>query len=60
MLKKLKKNIKKVDLFGRPAEINFGENKKTHKTLLGGFVSIWVLWILIGLLIYKGNTMFMK
>ena len=57
MLKKLKQKLKKVDIFGWPAEINFSEDRKTHKTLLGGFISMWVLSGLWITFFVKVNTM---
>ena len=62
MFKKLKNKLKKVDIFGLPAEINFSEDRKTHNTLLGGLISMVVLsglWITffvkMNTMIFRGN-----
>ena len=60
MAYKLSKSIKNLDLFGQHAQINFSEGKKTHTTLLGGFLSLWIM-LAIGLLIlFKTTTMILK
>ena len=41
--KQLKTYIKDLDLYGHPVELNFNKDGKTHKTILGGFVSIFVI-----------------
>ena len=41
--KLLKVHIKNLDLYGHPVELNFNKDGNTHKTILGGFVSIFVL-----------------
>ena len=60
MLKKLKRSIKKVDLFGWHAQMYFNETNRTHKTLIGGFMSICIMSCLAAMVFFKTQTMFMK
>jgi hypothetical protein len=60
MLKKLLKFIKLQDRLGKPAVLNFKENHKTHRTLLGGILSLLGSLSLSCLIFFKFQDMFLK
>ena len=39
----MRKKIKKCDKFGHPISLNFDADKGSHKTIIGGVMSIFVL-----------------
>ena len=56
MLKKLGNNIKSQDQFGTRAIINIKKNQQTHKTLLGGILTINVKLCLLALIFFSMNS----
>ena len=60
MLKKLLKSIKNADKFGEKVKLNFDENSKRHKTLIGGILSIFINLMLAWLIISKTTMMVTK
>ena len=60
MLKKLPKKIKNTDNFGEEVKLNFDKNSKKHKTLIGGFLSIFIRIIMTWLILSKTITMVTK
>ena len=39
--------LKSIDLFGHPIELNFNKKGSRHKTVVGGFVSVFVKMALL-------------
>jgi hypothetical protein len=50
--KNFKKFIKKVDIFGKKIELNYDKNGSTHKTYLGGFLTILYVTFIMAYLAY--------
>ena len=57
---KLGKKLKEQDQFGTKAIIYMKKNHKTHKTLLGGIMSINVKICLYALIFFKFQDMFTR
>ena len=53
-LKPFLKSIRSTDLFGHNISLNFNKRGNTHKTLIGGFFSLIVKFIIYG---YIGITL---
>ena len=56
-MKKFKNLVKNKDMFGHKVQINFEGNKTSHKTLIGGVVSIIVALSLFDMVLTKFLTM---
>ena len=59
-MKKLKKSVKNLDMFGHVVQINADQNQRTHKTLLGGIFSIIIYISLLDLITTKFLDMLLR
>ncbi len=46
-----------MDIFGRPLLLNFGEDGSTHKTLIGGYLSIIYYLCILGFIAFRLDVM---
>ena len=49
---KLRKIIKKIDIFGYPVNLNFNKKSNFHNTILGGIFSILLFVFMIAYFTY--------
>ena len=59
-MKQLQKFIKKKDIFGHVVKINVDQNQKTHKTLLGGIITILISISLLDMITTKVMAMVLR
>ena len=50
--------IKSIDMFGQPIELNFNNSGSKHKTVVGGFCSIYIRMFLLFYVVYIFHQMF--
>lgn len=51
--KSLKRRIKNLDLFGHNVQLNFDKKGTTHKSLLGGIMSLIYLLFIIAFIVFS-------
>ena len=54
----VEEHLKKVDIFGHPIDLNFNQNGSRHKTVVGGFFSIFIKGALLFVTIIILRRMF--
>ena len=59
-MKKLQKFIKNKDKFGHLVHLNFSRKSGTHKTCIGGTMTIIMLFCLLEIITQKFITLFTK
>jgi len=57
---KLNSKVKQIDIFGKPLLLNFGEDGSTHKTLIGGYLSIIYYLCILGFIGFRMNAMILR
>ena len=56
----LKSKIKSQDMYGHPVKLNFAESGDNHKTLIGGFFSMIINFLVWAFIAYNVKKLLMK